>query len=189
MKASGNPHDKIGTPSEAMFHSVARNAFDFLQHAVTKLEENPKYSLISFVSAVELFLKARLLLEHWSLVFENPGDANVTKFRNGDFVSVTMDEAVRRLKGIVGLGLIRAEIECFGQLRVHRNRLVHFCDTDSGATSTLVQQVASDQCKGWLYLHRLLTEKWAEDFEPYEEQIGDIHQSMKQQRRFLTGSL
>ena len=185
MNSFSNPHDKGGKPSELIFYSVAHNAFDFLRHAVDNIEDSPKYSLISFVSAVELLLKARLLLEHWSLVFENPGDANATKFRNGDFISVSMDEAVRRLNGVVGLRLTKAETGCFSQLRIHRNRLVHFCVTDSGRTNKLVEQVASDQCKGWLYLHRLLTDKWAEIFTPFDQEIADIHQSMKQQRRFL----
>ena len=42
------------------FDDVVRNAFDFLGRSIDELEKHPKYSVIHFYSAIELFVKARL---------------------------------------------------------------------------------------------------------------------------------
>lgn len=81
---------------ENLFDSLVRNAIDFLNRAIDELQENPKYSVVHFFAAIEIFLKARLLLEHWSLVHEEPGRANLTSFFQGDFRSVSLQEAIRR---------------------------------------------------------------------------------------------
>ena len=54
--------------ADELFDSLVENAIDFLQMSVQELEKRPKYSVIHFAMSVELFLKARLLREHWSLV-------------------------------------------------------------------------------------------------------------------------
>ena len=51
-----------------MFNRLVENAFDFLFKAISEIEGQPKYSVIHFYAAVELFVKARLMKEHWSLV-------------------------------------------------------------------------------------------------------------------------
>ncbi len=53
---------------EEMFNRLVENAFDFLFKAISEIEGQPKYSVIHFYAAVELFVKARLMKEHWSLV-------------------------------------------------------------------------------------------------------------------------
>ena len=39
-----------------------------MHKSIGQLDTAPKYAVINFCSAVELFLKARLLAEHWSLI-------------------------------------------------------------------------------------------------------------------------
>jgi len=56
--------DKKRTDSNKMFDSLVCNALDFLQRSAVGLQESPKYSVIDFCTAIELFLKARLLVEH-----------------------------------------------------------------------------------------------------------------------------
>ena len=46
---------------------LTENSIDFLTEAIDGFQVQPKYSIIHFYTAVELFLKARLLHEHWSL--------------------------------------------------------------------------------------------------------------------------
>ena len=75
MDLTGFPVDEgyeteIREPNR-FFDSLVRNAMDFLKKSVDELEESPKYSVIYFSTAVELFLKARLLREHWSLIISN----------------------------------------------------------------------------------------------------------------------
>lgn len=51
--------------SDAFSDSLVRNAIEFLQRSMKELENQPKYAVIDFCTALELFLKARLLKEHW----------------------------------------------------------------------------------------------------------------------------
>ena len=57
--------------SDEFFSQLVGNALDFAETAARELEPSPKYSLINFGAAVELFLKARLLSEHWALIIKN----------------------------------------------------------------------------------------------------------------------
>ncbi|MDQ0604807.1 hypothetical protein QF037_009152 [Streptomyces canus] len=61
------------------------------------------YAVLHLQAAAEVLLKARLLREHWSLVFKNPGQASEHRFLDGDFESCGIDATVRRLRQIVGL--------------------------------------------------------------------------------------
>ncbi len=82
--------------ADEFFDSLVCNAIDFLEMSVQEIEKRPKYSVIHFATSVELFLKARLLREHWSLVVAKIEKASIQTFRNGEFVSVTMDECLAR---------------------------------------------------------------------------------------------
>ena len=53
--------------NDEMFKSLVENALDFLFKAVSEINDNPKYSVIHFYAAVELFVKARLMKEHCKL--------------------------------------------------------------------------------------------------------------------------
>ena len=120
------PMSKKPSKSTEMFDSLVGNAFDFLEHSSQELEISPKYSLINFTAAIELLLKARLMLEHWSLIIEEPQKANLSQFLNGDFRSIGMEEAIQRLKSIANSPISDKERRVFHALREHRNKLVHF---------------------------------------------------------------
>jgi len=98
---------------EDMFNSLVENGLDFLFKAISEINDQPKYSVIHFYAAVELFVKARLMDEHWSLVVTKRQDPDKSKFFSGDFQSVSLDEAANRLKKIVGSGLSQAELDAF----------------------------------------------------------------------------
>jgi hypothetical protein len=49
-----------------LFDQVVFNAIDFANRSVLELRNSPKHSMIDFCAAIELFLKARLLREHWA---------------------------------------------------------------------------------------------------------------------------
>ncbi|HIP71183.1 MAG TPA: hypothetical protein EYH05_07285, partial [Anaerolineae bacterium] len=55
------------TPKD-LLERLVENAMDFLSQSIEEFDGSPKYSVIHFHAAVELFLKARLMAEHWSLV-------------------------------------------------------------------------------------------------------------------------
>ena len=52
----------------ADFENLVRNGIDFLEKAMLQLENDPKHSVINFYTAVEIFLKAPLVHDHWTLV-------------------------------------------------------------------------------------------------------------------------
>jgi hypothetical protein len=81
-----------GTPSDDFFDSLVQNAIEFLKRSLKELEKGPKYSVIDFCTALELFLKARLFKEHWALVVAKIEDAKIQSFKSGDFQSVTVDK-------------------------------------------------------------------------------------------------
>ena len=179
-KQSNNP-----TVSE-VFESLIHNAIDFFKHSILEFEKDPKYSVIHFYTSVELFFKARLLTEHWALVLSDPKTANFKKFRQGDFGSVGLDETMQRLSGIAGENFDKQARDIFTKLRNHRNRLMHFYHGDYlSKDSQLLTEIAAEQCRGWYYLHRLLTIDWESQFKPYFEEINDLATLMKKQKEFL----
>ncbi|WP_336716289.1 hypothetical protein [Arthrobacter sp. USHLN218] len=109
---------------------LLKNALDFITRAVEEVsvdsgqsEEENKYAVLYMASGIEVLLKARLIREHWSLVFEDPGRANLANFHSGNFISVQVSKAGKRLNDISGLQLELDQIDRVFQLR---NRIVHF---------------------------------------------------------------
>ena len=149
-------------PSDEFFDSLVSNGIDFLSRSVTDLKKRPKYSVINFCVGLEILLKARLIKEHWALVVTKPETAIIEQFRAGDFHSVSMEDAIRRLKNVAGERIGKDEEISFEQVRKHRNRLVHFFHPAYARSpiEKLVQEVVTEQCKAWFYLHRLLTLNW-----------------------------
>jgi len=172
---------------EEMFDSVVKNAIDFLKRSIEELEDSPKYSVINFYAAIELFLKARLMLEHWALVITKSDQADYQKFLEGDFHSVSMEDALKRLSNIANEDLSRKERECFSQIRGHRNKLVHFFHPDytNIPNAGTLQSVVAEQCKGWYHLHKLLTTRWSNCFNKYTLEIEEVDQLMHEHREFL----
>ena len=111
---------------ELMFNHLVENALDFLNKAILELNDYPKYSVINFHASVELFLKARLMAEHWTLVIAKRQDPDWDKFIAGDFQSASLDEAANRLAKVIRSGLTKREHEVFRRVTKHRNKMVHF---------------------------------------------------------------
>jgi len=110
------PHEKSTEHTDGQFKGVVENAIDFQERAFQDMERAPKYSPISFTAAVELLLKARLMLEHWSLIIDDPRRAKAASYRRGDFKSVGMEEAIQRLQDIAG---VPATPLSSGSIRLH----------------------------------------------------------------------
>ena len=170
------------------FDDVVRNAFDFLERSIDELQERPKYSVIHFYSAIELFVKARLLKEHWSLIVAKPEQADKGKFQRGDFQSVGLKDADDRLTKVADDGLLDEELKCFDGLRRERNQMVHFAHAAQGddeAAKNEMERIVSDHAKGWLYLRRLLAGRWSEHFTAYEDTIKTMDDRMREQTKSL----
>lgn len=178
---------KVRKGPEPLFDSLVSNAVDFLKRSIRDLKPRPKYSIINFCSGLEIFLKARLLQEHWSLIVKRPEDASLTQFEKGNFYSVTMDEAIKRLQNVAGDTFPAEEIQCFQKLRDHRNKVVHFFHDayKKKASEKILEEIAAEQCKAWFYLHRRITGPWAEHFRGYQAVIEKLNKQLHDHRVFL----
>ena len=170
-----------------VFHNLVENALDFLTKATGELEDSPKYSVIHFYAAVELFLKARLMSEHWTLIVTKRREPDWDQFKSGDFISVSLDEAFTRLGKIVNDGLTNKERNAFNAVRLHRNRMVHFSHPVhlSEQSQSLLRTIAREQLTAWYFLHLLLSERWAHFFDGWQEQIQKIDSELMKHSGFL----
>jgi hypothetical protein len=173
--------------NEDMFARLVENALDFLSKAISELSEQPKYSVIHFHAAMELFLKARLMYEHWSLVVAKGQDPDWDKFITGDFQSISLDEAANRLTKIVRSGLPGAAMQSFKAIAQHRNKAVHFFhEAHSVAESDeLKRNIVRQQLKAWYFLHQLLREQWKKEFSKWNREITWIDEKLREQHEFL----
>ena len=174
-------------PSDEFFDSLVASAIDFLSRSITDLKKRPKYSVINFCIGLEIFLKARLLKEHWAMVVMKPEAAIIEQFRVGNFNSVSMEETIRRLRNVAGERIGREEELSFEQVRKHRNRVVHLFHPAYARRpiGELVREVVVEQCKAWFYLHRLLTLNWELHFRKYGKKSQKLDGLMHKQRIFL----
>ena len=170
-----------------MLDRLVENALDFLERSLADFDTAPKYSVIHFYAAVELFLKARLLAEHWSLVVAKRQDPDLKKFESGDFQSVTLDEAADKLDKVLQSPLTQAELSQFRNLAKHRNRMVHFFHEGATAKAQddLKQQVAMEQLKAWYFLNRLLLERWDAVFGKWRKALAKVTAALKNHHEYL----
>ncbi len=170
---------------EELFESLVKNAIDFLDSSLDDLEKRPKNSIVDFYTSIELFLKARLMNEHWTLILSKPENANIDSFRVGDFHSVFLEDAIKRLKSIVSEHLEQSTIDNFKALGEHRNQIVHFAHSDYTDLSATKAGVVVEQWASWHHLHSLLTKKWKNVFHSYQREFDRIHKRMMQQKDFI----
>lgn len=170
-----------------MFDRLVENGLDFLFKAKSELKDQPKYSVIHFHAAVELFLKARLMHEHWSLVVSKRQDPDWGKFVAGDFQSVSLDEAANRLDKVVRSALSGADLAAFREIAKHRNKMVHFFHEahSEEESSELTRNIVKQQLKAWYFLHQLLTVQWKDVFSSWQEKIGEIDAALRELHEFL----
>lgn len=157
------------------------NATDFLNSATADLKTRPKHSVIAFYTAVELILKARLMVEHWTLVVSKNADR--ASFARGDFVSVTFDEACVRLQNVVGSPLPDNARNVFNSLRKHRNKMVHFYH-DGETDQAALEAIALEQLLGWRALVALIEGPWQATFADMLFDIVALDQQFSEHRLY-----
>ena len=157
------------------FENLVRNGIDFLEKAMSQLDSDPKHSVINFHTAVEIFLKAPLVHEHWSLVVVDR-DPNRQKYEAGDFLSVTFDDACTRLSTSLNKPLPKSAKDAFDKVRKHRNRMVHFYH--SGLDGKQHDEIKLEQARAWFELNRFITDTWREQFKPFSSEFRRMERSL-----------
>ncbi|NOI02359.1 hypothetical protein F0241_14795 [Vibrio kanaloae] len=164
------------------------NGIDFLEKSLSEFKEQPKYSIIHFAISVEILLKARLAIEHWSLIVNK--DPNKKKYDLGDFVSVNLDETVKRLRNVVGENISEAEYNSFKKIAAHRNRIIHFyhseVDSYSGSTQKEVESIIKEQCECWYYIKSLFLNRWSKFFSEHTKRFHNLDWKMKRHAEYLS---
>lgn len=117
---------------------LVRNGVDYLASVIEHLHEDAgggprqiKYAVLHLQAAAEVLLKARLRSEHWTLVFKDPGQASLKKYKDHDFESCGTDAAVARLQRIAGIAISDKEAKALKDLAKDRNALQHYGLTHS----------------------------------------------------------
>jgi hypothetical protein len=162
---------------------LIENAVDFLTRAIDDFQDRPKYSIINFYTAIELFLKARLLQEHWSLIILKDPDRK--KFESGDFVSVQFDVACDRLQNIVQSPVPERARKTFDTIGKHRNKMVHFFHEADRSSGPETESIVREQLRAWHDLRELLTLHWSPLFENFDAQFDVIDKKLSGHREFL----
>lgn len=111
-------------------YPLLENALDFLlsaaEHAGQGSPRSWKYAILHLIAGTELLLKARLELEHWSLVFQDVDKADKRTHTSGDFRSADFESLCNRLERISGVCIGNDDRKHLHDLRNLRNRLEHF---------------------------------------------------------------
>ncbi|MFG2774730.1 hypothetical protein [Streptomyces sp. NPDC048350] len=115
------------------------NGLDYLISAVKHLTEGAtppdardlKYAVLHLQAATEVLLKARLIQEHWSLVFSDPGSATIEAFTSGNFETCNTDAALRRLEKIAQVKITDDDRDAIRKLKRTRNALTHYGHKDN----------------------------------------------------------
>jgi hypothetical protein len=130
-------------------YPLLENGLDYMEEAVERLSGAPtsrdlKYALLHLAAAIEVLLKMRLTVEHWSLVFDKADLVSRDRYDSGDFVSVGSTEAIRRLRQVIGITISKRDEQRVMTIVKNRNRLQHFGLVDSAESIRSVSAQALD---------------------------------------------
>jgi hypothetical protein len=106
---------------------LSENGCHFLRSTLDEVGKDDqagnRNAVIFAAAALEVLLKTRLAIEHWTLLFEDPAKAKLSELKGGEFVSVSASKLVQRLNNVVSLNLKNEAPDKVFKLR---NRVVHF---------------------------------------------------------------
>ncbi|MFF4589724.1 hypothetical protein [Streptomyces sp. NPDC001388] len=126
---------RVDMPNEQVHFPPVLNGMDYLVSVVENLAEGEegvpsprglKYAVLHLQAASEVLIKARLVYEHWSLVFKDPGRASRQRYEEGDFVSCELGDALSRLRDIAGITIHEKDKKALDTLTRSRNALQHY---------------------------------------------------------------
>lgn len=171
---------------------ITQNAIDFLERSVNEFDNDPKFSVIHFATSIELFLKARLALEDWTLVAEKNNDPNFDyqTLIAGDAKTVSAGNARKRTEKLFHTktasdNTLKAKaLGSFEEVAKYRNKIIHFAMPPNAQT-----EIAKLQCKSWYCLSTILKDQWLSVFEAifpdFLYRLNELNQLMQKQRIYL----
>ncbi|MET7813888.1 hypothetical protein ABZT26_23920 [Streptomyces sp. NPDC005395] len=168
-----------------------RSVVDHLTAADPPTPRDLKYSVLHLQSAAEVLLKSRLLQEHWSLIFKDPGTATRKRFEAGDFESCTTQAAVDRLRNVAGVSVDDEGAAALKVLAKSRNALQHYGLT---TPARAVEARAAEVLRFLMdFIHAELTvedeSQIADELAYVRARLGDIQAFLKQRHDQLRAVL
>ncbi len=157
--------------------NLLNSAFDFLDTSIDEFETKPKYSILHFCVAIELILKSRLLLEHWSLIID--GAPILNNFKERNFKSINYAELVKRINDSTEDNISKETEKIFLQVANERNKIVHFFHPITKEYDVLhdiesaKMDIAVLELNAWEQLKDLLCQ-WSPIFKDLYDYSGDI---------------
>ncbi|WP_331739628.1 hypothetical protein OG613_44150 (plasmid) [Streptomyces sp. NBC_00015] len=147
-----DPRRKVEHPGSEVFFPPVPNGLDYLVSVVEHLESGDervsardlKYAVLHLAAGAEVLLKARLQLEHWTLVFKDPGQAKRSELEDGTLKSCSPEETVQRLKDIAGAPIGDKDTSAVLKLAKHRNALQHYGLIGPAANARAVESQAAE---------------------------------------------
>ncbi|MFD9033276.1 serine/arginine repetitive matrix protein 1 [Streptomyces sp. NPDC059567] len=193
---------RSSAPRQLDFPPV-RNGLDYLASVVEHLDETEsevrprdvKYAVLHLQAAVEVLFKARLLAEHWTLVFTNPGDATRKALDDATLNSVSPEKAITRLRTIVGVPISDKEQQALKKLTEDRNKLQHFGLTQNAravearAGEVLDFLIRFIDTQLMPYLSTEEQRETAHGLEDLREGLGNINSYVDQRMKRIAGEL
>jgi hypothetical protein len=164
-----NQSDKLAEMQKRLIES----AFDFLERAISEFVQNDlKYSVVHFCSAVEQFLKARVMQNNgWEAIVETrEGEPppSFADFQAGNFKSISLGRCCCQLKRSISA----AEKNAFIGLANHRNKVIHFYHP---AMDVEKEEIAKEQSRCWFILKRFLDSLYRYRIEAIDGQYALYH--------------
>ncbi|MEU0030642.1 hypothetical protein [Streptomyces sp. NPDC006335] len=147
-----DPRREVEHPGSEVSFPPVPNGLDYLVSVVEHLESGDervsardlKYAVLHLAAGAEVLLKARLQLEHWTLVFKDPGQAKRSELEDGTLKSCTPEETVQRLKDIAGAPITDKDTSAVLKLAKHRNALQHYGLIGPAANARAVESQAAE---------------------------------------------
>ena len=169
-----------------IWSQLLESGIDFLRSSLDELQHKPKLSIIHFAFGLELLFKARLMAEHWSLILQDPGSSSISQVADGEFLSVSLDEALRRLQNITMTPISESAKSSFKSVARHRNKVVHFIHPNLNGTAESLAEITKEQLRAWRHFRRLVQRSWAGFYSSVDAEIAQLEAQLRQNRAYLS---
>ncbi|MEU7306278.1 hypothetical protein [Streptomyces sp. NPDC007206] len=147
-----DPGREVEHPGSEVYFPPVPNGLDYLVSVVEHLEAGTervsardlKYAVLHLAAGAEVLLKARLQLEHWSLVFSDPAKAKRSELEDGSLTSCGPDETVHRLQNLAGVKITGNDRKALSTLAKDRNALQHYGLYNKNSNARAVESRAAE---------------------------------------------
>lgn len=170
---------------------LCENGCHFLRSTLDEVgkedQAGNRNAVIFAAAALEVLLKARLAIEHWTLLFEDPTKARLSDLKSGEFLSVSASKLVQRLNNVASLNLKNDAPDKVFKLR---NRVVHFAPPSDLAVRVEVA-LGLNFALAFIHEHLLphLETRGNSDLAEMKEEIADVFRELEHFRTSRLESL